>query len=157
MKIKYFNRRQLAPEIETVLGATYCSTLHDLLAISDVVSINCPLNAETTNLISKDEFATMKEGTFLINTSRGAVIDETALKDALLSGKITRAGLDVFSNEPNVDPFFLESDKVIAQPHLGGLTDAAFQRAERECFENIKAYFTTGQPNSPVKEVKGGK
>jgi len=138
---------------EAKYGATYCKTLHELLASSDVVSLNCPLNENTTGLIGEAEFAAMKDGSFLVNTARGPVVDEKALIAALESGKITRAGLDVFANEPLPDPWFLQSDKVVIQPHLGGLTDSAFQKAERECFENIRAFFTKGKANSPVMEV----
>lgn len=152
MKIRYYNRHQLPKSEEDKYNATYCSSLHELLSTSDVVSINCPLNAQTTGLIGKTEFAAMKDGAFLINTARGAIIDEPAFKEALQSGKVARAGLDVLCNEPNVDPWFLEQENVIIQPHLGGLTDIAFQKAERECFENIRAYFRTGKANSPVNE-----
>jgi phosphoglycerate dehydrogenase-like enzyme len=129
--------------------------MEELLSTSDIVSINCPLNAATTNLISTAEFDAMKQGSLFINTARGAIVDEKALKGALESGKIARAGLDVLCNEPNVDPWFLDRDDVIVQPHLGGLTDVAFMKAERECFENVKAFFETGKANSPVnaKEV----
>lgn len=96
----------------------------------------------------------MKHGAFLVNTARGAIIDESALKQALDSGKIARAGLDVFCDEPTPDLELVRHPQVIAQPHLGGLTDVAYQRAETECFENIKAYFATGKPNSPVREPK---
>ncbi|KAJ5836283.1 hypothetical protein N7447_002309 [Penicillium robsamsonii] len=150
MKIKYYNRHQLLASEETAYGATYCQSLHDLLRESDVVSLNCPLNAATTNLISKAEFSVMKDGVFLVNTARGAVIDEESLIAALDSGKVERAGLDVFVNEPSPNPYFLQSDKVVVQPHLGGLTEKAFQKAERECFENIRAFFMTGKANSPV-------
>ena len=150
MKIIYHNRSQLSTEEETKYGATYCKSLDELLGSSDVVSLNCPLNAETTGLIGEAQFAAMKDGVFLINTARGAVVDEKALIAALESGKVARAGLDVFVNEPKPDAYFLQSDKVIIQPHLGGLTDVAFQKAERECFENIRALFTKGKPNSPV-------
>lgn len=139
--------------MEAQYGAEYCESLHELLGASDIVSLNCPLNANTTNLIGPTEFAAMKDGAFLVNTARGAVIDEKAFKDALESGKVARAGLDVFCDEPNVDPWFLQSDKVVVQPHLGGLTDMAFQRAERECFENIRAVFKTGKPHSPVIDI----
>ncbi|KAH7014396.1 uncharacterized protein B0I36DRAFT_378127 [Microdochium trichocladiopsis] len=153
MKIKYYNRRQLSPDLESRYSATYCASLHELLSSSDVVSINCPLNAETTGMISTAEFAAMKDGVFFVNTARGAVVDEAALQHALDSGKVCRAGLDVLCDEPNVDKWFLDEaqrDKVVLQPHLGGLTDMAFQRAERECFENIKAFFAKGEANSPV-------
>ena len=153
MKIAYYNRRQLSAEEESKYGAQYYGSLQELLGASDVVSVNCPLNSETTGLISKAEFAAMKDGVFLVNTARGAVIDEAALIDALESGKVTRAGLDVFVNEPKPQKYFLESDKVILQPHLGGLTDVAFQKSERECFENIRALFKKGVPNSPVIDI----
>lgn len=156
LKIKYFNRHKLSPEEAAKYGAEYCGSLHELLACSDIVSLNCPLNASTTNLISSAEFSVMKDGVFLVNTARGAVIDERALKEALESGKVARAGLDVFCDEPNVDSWFLQSEKVIVQPHLGGLTDMAFQRAERECFENIRAVFRSGKPNSPVIDITKG-
>ncbi|KAI6889723.1 hypothetical protein KC359_g346 [Hortaea werneckii] len=154
MKIKYYSRNQLPKDLEAKYSASYCGSLHELLAASDVVSINCPLNAATTGLIGDDEFAAMKDGAFFVNTARGAIVDECALKKALESGKIARAGLDVLCDEPNVDSWFLQSEQVIVQPHLGGLTDAAFQRAERECFENVRAYFEKGTPNSPVNVPK---
>ncbi|KAF4420430.1 glycerate-and formate-dehydrogenase [Fusarium acutatum] len=133
MRIKYYNRRQLSADDE-----------------SDVVSVNCPLNKETENLISTKEFSAMKDGAFIVNTARGAIVNEDALIKALESGKITRAGLDVFLNEPDLNDYFKTSDKVVVQPHAGGLTDVAFQRGEREAFENIKAFFKTGSPITPV-------
>ena len=154
MKVKYYKRTPLSSADEAKYGATYCQTLHELLAASDVVSINCPLDNNTTGLIGSAEFAAMKDGAFFVNTARGPIVDENALIAALESGKITRAGLDVFANEPTPNPWFLQSDKVIIQPHLGGLTDSAFQKAERECFENIRALFTTGKANSPVNVLK---
>jgi len=154
LKIKYHNRHQLPPETEKEYNAEYVPTLHQLLSESDIISISCPLNAETTNMISHDEFAAMKQGSFLVNTARGAVINEDALIEALESGKITRAGLDVFCNEPNSNPYFKTSDKIVAQPHMGGLTDVAFMKSERECFENIRSLFKTGRPVAPVNEVK---
>lgn len=150
MKIKYFNRHRLPADIEEQYSATYCDSLEALLSASDAVSVNCPLNANTTGLLGKKEFAAMKDGSFLVNTARGAVIDESALMEALDSGKVARAGLDVLCNEPNVDERLLKHHNVIIQPHLGGLTDVAFHRAEKECFENIRTYFETGKANSPV-------
>ncbi|KAI0484983.1 putative 2-hydroxyacid dehydrogenase [Xylariaceae sp. FL0804] len=152
MKIKYHNRTRLPPEVEAEHGATYCETLHALLGVSDVVSLNCPLSAATTGLMGAAEFAAMREGAFLVNTARGAVLDEDALVAALESGRVARAGLDVFVDEPRPREYFLQSDRVVVQPHLGGLTDAAFRKAERECFENVRALFKTGKPNSPVNK-----
>lgn len=154
LRIIYHNRTQISREEEAKYGVKYCSSLHELLAASDIISINCPLNANTSGLIGATEFATMKDGTFLVNTARGPVVDEQSLIAALESGKVARAGLDVFHNEPNINPYFQTSDKVIIQPHLGGLTDVAFQRAEMECFENIKALFEKGEPNSSVITIR---
>ncbi|KAK4494179.1 hypothetical protein PRZ48_014477 [Zasmidium cellare] len=154
MKIKYFNRHRLPEEVEKQYSATYCESLEALLSTADVVSINVPLNPNTTGLIGKKQFAAMKDGSFLVNTARGAIIDEPALKEALDSGKIARAGLDVLCDEPNVDEWFLKHGNVIIQPHLGGLTDVAYHRAEKECFENIRAFFEKGKANSPVNDVK---
>ncbi|KAF1940940.1 hypothetical protein EJ02DRAFT_405568 [Clathrospora elynae] len=150
LKIRYYNRNRLTVAEETKYNATYCCSLSELLSTSDIVSLNCPLNEQTTNLISTAEFALMKDGAFLSNTARGAVIDEAALREALTSGKVARAGLDVLCNEPDVDPWFFEQHNVILQPHLSELTDVSFRKAERECFENIRAYFETGKANSSV-------
>ncbi|KAL2815806.1 putative 2-hydroxyacid dehydrogenase [Aspergillus cavernicola] len=154
LNIVYYNRNQLPTNDEAQYGVSYCKSLHELLAVSDVVSINCPLNTNTTGLIGSAEFAAMKDGVFLVNTARGPVVDEKSLIEALESGKVARAGLDVMDNEPNINPYFRTSDKVVIQPHLGGLTDMAFQKAERECFENIRALFQKGKPNSPVIDIK---
>jgi lactate dehydrogenase-like 2-hydroxyacid dehydrogenase len=95
----------------------------------------------------------MKDGTFLVNTARGAIIDEHALIAALESGKVARAGLDVFEDEPEINKYFIESDRCIIQPHLGGLTQKARRDAEKECLENIKSLFSTGRPVAPVNEI----
>jgi lactate dehydrogenase-like 2-hydroxyacid dehydrogenase len=150
MKLVYHNRRRLPVKDEATYGLTYFSTLEDLLKASDVVSINCPLNADTTGLISHKQFSAMKDGAFFVNTSRGPVVNENALIEALESGKITRAGLDVFHNEPKIHDYFRTSEKVTIQPHMGGLTDLAFQKSERECFENIRSLFKKGRPVAPV-------
>ena len=102
MKVKYYNRNRLSSDEEQALGVSYCSTMKELLAVSDVFSICCPLNAQTTKLIGHAEFAQMKDGVFFINTARGPIVDEEALVAALESGKVERAGLDVFDGEPNI-------------------------------------------------------
>ncbi|KAK6371210.1 hypothetical protein LTS17_008941 [Exophiala oligosperma] len=157
MKLAYHNRKRLPDEEEEKYGLTYHPSLNGLLGASDVVSVNCPLNKQTENLISTEEFAAMKDGAFLVNTARGPVVDEDALIRALESGKVTRAGLDVFANEPRINDYFRTSDKVVLQPHMGGLTDLAFQKSERECFENIRSLFKKGRPVAPVNEVKQDK
>ncbi|KAK7553354.1 D-3-phosphoglycerate dehydrogenase [Phyllosticta paracitricarpa] len=153
MNIRYYNRRRL-PNEEARYGAQYCATVEELLQSADVVTIHCPLTPETTHLISTKQFAMMKQGSYIINTARGPIIDGQALIEALESGKIARAGLDVFPGEPTgIHPYFLESDKVVVQPHMGGLTKGSFAKAEKECFTNITSYFRTGRPYAPVNDV----
>jgi lactate dehydrogenase-like 2-hydroxyacid dehydrogenase len=102
MNVHYYNRTQVSPEDERALGATYHSNLKSLLAASDVVCVNCPLTDSTRGMIGAAEIECMKDGSFLVNTGRGPVVDEKALIEALWSGKISRAGLDVFDNEPKI-------------------------------------------------------
>ncbi|KAM5444369.1 putative glyoxylate reductase [Microsporum ferrugineum] len=154
MKIKYYNRNRLPADVEAQYNATYCQTLGELLSCSDIISVNCPLNGETTGLLGRDAFKQMKDGVYFVNTARGRIVDEEALVEALKSGKVKMAGLDVFPNEPAINPFFVESDQCIVQPHLGGYTDGAYRLSELECFENIKAWFATGVPISPVNRIE---
>lgn len=102
MNVQYYNRKQLPADVESSLSAKYCSTMDELLKVSDVISINCPLSPETKGLIGAKEFAKMKDGVIVVNTGRGAVVDENAFIEALESGKVARAGLDVFDGEPKV-------------------------------------------------------
>lgn len=154
MKVRYYNRHRLSAEEEQLYNATYCPDLHSLLSSSDVVSIHTPLNAGTTKLLSHPEFAAMKDGSFLVNTARGAVVDEEALIQALESGKLARAGLDVFQDEPKINEYFMKSEKVVLQPHMGGLTESSFAKSQQECLENLRAYFESGVPNSPVNDPR---
>lgn len=155
MNVFYFNRTRLSLDVEEKYHATYCSTLEELLKISDVVSVNCPQNPSTIGLIGAKEFSLMKDGVFFINTARGPIVNEEALIAALESGKVKRAGLDVFQKEPELNPYFMKSDKCVIQPHLGGLTTRAHQNGERECFENVRSLFETGKPVAPVNDLSG--
>ncbi|KAK7730826.1 hypothetical protein SLS57_001661 [Botryosphaeria dothidea] len=154
MRVKYFNRNRLPAKDEPV-GASYCATLEELLRTSDIVSLHCPLTSNTTCLMGHNEFEMMKDQSYLINTSRGPIVDDEALIDALERGKITRAGLDVFGGEPaGIHSYFMESDKVVVQPHMGGLTEGSFARAEEECFANVRKFFAAGRPVAPINEVR---
>ncbi len=117
MRVIYWGPHR-KPEAEREIGMEYV-TLDRLLAEADFVSLHPPLNAETRHMISDREFALMKPTAFIINTSRGAVIDEAALVRALKSKKIAGAGLDVFENEPKVPPALLKMKNVVLTPHLG--------------------------------------
>ncbi len=122
MDIVYHNRSAVDAAIESRLG-TSLVPLDVLLATSDVVSLNCPYTDATHHLIGPDAFASMKPTAFLINTARGPIVDEAALVDALTSGQIAGAGLDVFENEPAVHPGLLGLDNAVLIPHLGSATN----------------------------------
>lgn len=116
MKIIYHNRKPL-PQSQAG-DASYVS-FDDLLSKSDIISLNLSLNVSTRHIIGAPEFAKMKDGVIIINTARGALMDEAALIAALDSGKVFSAGLDVFEDEPIVSPELLKSDKVVILPHIG--------------------------------------
>jgi glyoxylate reductase len=121
MSIAYSGPRRGEPAVEAELGATYLS-LEDLLASADVVSLHCPLTPETRHLIGGAELEGMRPTAFLVNTTRGPVVDEGALVQALRDGTIAGAGLDVFEREPEVHPGLLELENVVLLPHLGSAT-----------------------------------
>jgi len=122
MNIIYHNRNRVAENTEQQLGATYINNLYDLLKKSDVVSLNCPLTPETHHLIGPKELQIMPAHALLINISRGAVIDEKALADALLKKSIAGAGLDVFEHEPKIHPHLLKAPNCTLLPHIASAT-----------------------------------
>ena len=117
MKILYCGTRRASAELERELGATYVEK-GALLCESDFISLHNPLRADTRHLIGRPEFALMKREAILINTSRGPVVDEEALVEALKSGRIAGAGLDVFEREPQVHPGLLNFPNVVLAPHI---------------------------------------
>lgn len=140
MKVVYHNRR------ETEAGnAKYCSTLDELLYVSDFVSLNVPLTDETRHLIDADALKKMKPSAILINTARGPVVDEPALADALKNRTIRAAGLDVFENEPSVCPQLLALDNVVLAPHNGTATIDARIEMSRFAARNIVNFFDGGK------------
>lgn len=160
MQVAYWNqsgRRVSTSQHWSDLVPEYrqCETLDELLGCSDIVSLHCPLTNATEKLMSHREFGKMRSGSFLINTSRGALVDDDALIEALESGHICRAGLDVFEGEPDQICSYYQKrvDKVVVQPHMGGLTQASFKRAAMECFANLRAFFETGRPLAPLNEL----
>ena len=103
---------------ETNLNVEYVD-LDTLLAQSDFISLHCPLFTENTRMVNAEFIGRMKDGAFLINTARGAVVDTDALLAALESGKVAGAGLDVFPDEPHVPAALLQHDRVVCTPHIG--------------------------------------
>lgn len=138
MKILYHNRSR-RPDVEADLGVEYCS-LHNLLATSDFVSLNCPLTESTTGMIGADELATMKSSAILINMARGPVVQTQALYDALTHGVIAAAGLDVTDPEPLPrDHPLLSVENVIIAPHLGSASNRTRRKMMQMTVDNLIA------------------
>ena len=131
------------------LGARYRS-LDDLLRESDFVSVHVPLTSETTHLIGARELEMMKPTAFLINTTRGPVVDEKALVNALRDGAIAGAGLDVFEREPELEPGLVDQENVVMLPHVGSGTVATRIRMGNMAAANLIAMVSGEDPPNCV-------
>ncbi|KAI1616817.1 D-3-phosphoglycerate dehydrogenase, variant [Exophiala viscosa] len=147
----YHNRRELDSSLAD--GAEYV-TFEELLKRSDVLSLNLPLNPKTRHIISTPQFELMKSTAVVVNTARGAVIDEAALVDALDKGLIAGAGLDVFEEEPKIHPGLVANEKVILLPHMGTWTKETQEKMEEWVINNIRSALEEGHLMSPVPEQK---
>lgn len=147
MRVLYFNPGEAELEQGLVAEPVDKATL---LAESDFVSIHCPLTAETTHAFGAAEFRAMRPTACLINTARGPVVDEAALADALRSGAIRAAGLDVFEEEPRIHPGLLELDNVVLIPHLGSATQETRGKMAAIAASNIVARLRGERPPTCV-------
>jgi len=147
MKVIYYNPR---PKAGVPEWAEYKNSLEELLAESDVVSLHCPLRAETRGLIGKKQFAAMKKGAVLVNTARGAVVDEDAMIEALQSGHLYAAGLDVFPNEPKINPILLSLPNVSVLPHMGTETEETQKKMEVRVMRDLEQGLRTGEVGDRV-------
>jgi glyoxylate reductase len=136
MNVVYFNRNQVASEIETSLGAEFVS-LDELLRRSDFISLHAPLNDQSRHMFDARAFRLMKSTAVLVNTGRGALIDEAELVNVLREGRIAAAGLDVYEFEPKITDGLLTLDNVVLAPHLGSASTLARGDMVRLCCENI--------------------
>jgi glyoxylate reductase len=150
MEVLYHNRSR-QEEAERELGARY-TDLDDLLRTADFVSIHTPLTPETTHLIGADELDDMKPEAVLVNTSRGPVVDEAALAEALAARRIFAAGLDVYENEPEVHPKLLELENVVLAPHIGSASVETRDKMAALAAENLAAVLRGESPKTPVQE-----
>lgn len=152
MQVIYNNRTQLSAQEEKTHNAKYVSK-NELLQTADVISLNCPLTDETYHLLSHNEFKLMKKGAFVINTARGQVIDEVGLVKYLKNGHLGGAGLDVFENEPTINPDLLLLDNVVMTPHTAtGTIDTRIETAA-EVAENIIGFFNNDKNISIVNQI----
>ncbi|KAH8598823.1 D-isomer specific 2-hydroxyacid dehydrogenase [Bisporella sp. PMI_857] len=151
MKPQYHNRTKLSEELSG--GAKYVS-FEELLKTSDVLSLNLPLNKQTRHIISTKEFELMKPGVVIVNTARGAVMDEAALVTALDKGQVASVGLDVFEEEPKIHPGLVANQKVMLLPHMGTWTVETQTKMEVWCIDNCRSALEKGKLMSPVGEQK---
>ncbi|MBI3966679.1 MAG: D-glycerate dehydrogenase [Chloroflexi bacterium] len=155
MTVLYHNRNRVDPALEAELGARHVS-FEELLRESDFVSINCPYSPATHHLFSHQSFAAMKRAAFLVNASRGPIVDERALVAALQTGEIKGAGLDVFEREPAVEPELLEMGNVVLAPHLGSATYETRTKMALVAANNIVAVIRGERPPNVVNpEIYG--
>jgi len=144
MPIHYFNRRRVPPENE--FGATYHAQLADMLPLCDFLSINCASTPETRGMVNAGVIRLLPDGAIIVNSARGDIVNDDDLIDALKSGKLAAAGLDVFRNEPNIDVRFRELDNVFLLPHLGSATPNTRTAMGMRAVDNLEAFFRTGNP-----------
>ena len=146
MRVIYTSRSRLDPAEEKEHGAEYRSEMKSLLADADFVTVHVPLAAETRHLIGYHELSIMKKTAFLINTSRGPVIDEKALVEALRKGKIAGAGLDVYEDEPRITPGLIGLENSVLLPHVGSATLETRTKMAEMAVCNLLAYLRGEKP-----------
>ena len=149
MPVLYTSGRSLRPDDRKSFNGQ-AVTLPDLLAAADFVSLHVPLTEQTRHLIGKKELALMRSTAFLINTARGAVVDEAALAEALAAGRPAGAGLDVYEHEPDIHPGLLQLSNVVLLPHLGSATAQTRIRMGMIVLENITAVLSGREPLNRV-------
>jgi lactate dehydrogenase-like 2-hydroxyacid dehydrogenase len=145
MRVIFHDPYPPPPEVAASLGAEPRGSVEEVLAEADFVSLHCPATPETRHLMNQERLGRMRREAFLINTARGDVVDEAALVDALASGRIAGAGLDVFEREPQVTQALVAMDNVVLLPHLGSATEETRVAMGMRALENLRLFFT-GQP-----------
>ena len=153
LQIHYHNRRHVAPKIEQALEATYWDSLDQMLARMDIISVNCPHTPATFHLLSARRLKLMRPDAYIVNTARGEVIDENALIRMLAAGELAGAGLDVFEQEPAVNPKLLRlarAGKVVLLPHMGSATIEGRVDMGTKVIINIQTFMDGHRPPDRV-------
>jgi lactate dehydrogenase-like 2-hydroxyacid dehydrogenase len=148
MKIHYFNRHRLPPERE--LGAAYHARVEDLLPHAQFLSIHCPATPETRGLMNAARLALLPRGAIVVNTARGAIVDDEALIAALKSGHVAAAGLDVFNNEPRFHPGYRDLWNTFLLPHIGSATRETRNAMGFKALDNMDAIVAGRKPQDRV-------
>ncbi|MEM9105847.1 MAG: D-glycerate dehydrogenase [Pseudomonadota bacterium] len=144
MDIHYFNRSRLPPDQEQ--GATYHDSIESLLAVSDFLSLHCPATPQTSGLLNRERLALLPRGAIVVNTARGALVDEPALIDGLKEGHIAGAGLDCFVTEPGGNPDLAQFQQVFMLPHIGSATVVTRDAMGYRALDNVDAFFAGDTP-----------
>ena len=150
LQIHYHNRKPAPAAVEEELGATYWESLDQMLARMDIVSVNAPHTPASFHLISARRLKLMKPSAYVVNTSRGEVVDEAALIRALETGELAGAGLDVYENEPAVNPRLLKLPNVVLLPHMSSATEEGRIDMGEKVIINIKTFADGHRPPDRV-------
>ena len=153
LSIHYHNRKPVHPQTEAELEATYWDSLEQMLARVDIVSVNCPHTAATNNLLSAERLALMQPSAYLVNTSRGEVVDEVALADLLAKGSIAGAGLDVYADEPNIPKALRDLPNTVLLPHIGSATIEGRLQMGDKVIINVQTFWDGHTPPDRVIEA----
>ena len=148
MIIHYHNRSKLSEDKED--GAIYHDNLKDLLSVSDVLSVCCPASKETVDMINKDTIEYLPKGAIVTNVARGDIIEDEALIDALERRKVYAVGLDVYKNEPNLNPGYFKHKSAFILPHLGSATKETRTAMANLAIDNIDEFFKIGSCKNKV-------
>jgi glyoxylate reductase len=152
LNVIYNKRQRLPASVEEELGVSFEPELDRLMARADIITLHCPLTAETDKLINAERIALMKADAYIINSSRGELIDEDALIEALQAGRIAGAGLDVYTHEPAIDPRLLAIPNVVLLPHLGSATFEGREASGERVIANIRMWADGHRPPDQVLE-----
>lgn len=152
LNVIYNKRSRLPASIEAELRVMFEPDIDRLVARADIISLHCPLTNETENLINKQRIAMMKPDAYIINSSRGELIDEDALIEALQAGRIGGAGLDVYTHEPAIDPRLFDIPNVVLLPHLGSATFEGREASGERVITNIRVWADGHRPPDQVLE-----
>jgi len=150
LEIAYHNRKRLPEAVERMFNARWVESLDALVTQADILTLHCPAGPGTHHMIDARVFGLMKDGACLVNTARGDLIDQEALLAALAEGRLVGVGLDVYPNEPNVDPRLLEYPNVMTLPHIGSATREGREDSGLKVIANIRMWADGHRPPDQV-------